>query len=614
MRNSKSENQNSKFLYQQLKIRALGKVEGFKNEIKTLSSSINLAPRWYPGTGLKKQCDEVFRAITELEERFDRNLVVTIIGPCGSGKSTLLNALAGVDNLSEAGISRPTTRFPVILCKEKGGARQLAEQMGENVEILSSRAASSLEHVLLVDTPDMDSNEQDNHIPIVNNAISLSDVLICVFNSENPKKRDYVDFLRPYVQKFNGESLVCVMSKCDRQDEQELNETIMPEFKKYIKKAWDKPVDDVLCISARRHLNDPAWDPKAVPKHDFDEFDELHLMIFGSFNSAGYAIDRRLENAESLRDYVVDEIQVEAGKDSEWLGQAGNNMKEAEKNAAKQALSALRDDNTRQVLGVNVLLYQKLAQRWLGPVGWLIALWARILIFGTGIAAIFRFGNPIRQIMGVASSFLHFKESQAAIADTGKSERVNTALRDYRLSFMRSWPDIAESLVKGRFEQSVRKIEDNLPDSEALGGELSAIWNESLDSSIEESARKLSGIFLQFIFNIPVIGIMGYVGWITANAFFSNNFLDSDFFLHAFLTIFIILFFNFFIFQGCVRLAGGPERITGRAFEKVKNHVEEFQSVSLNPVVEQVEAVVGLGNSYPSPSSKSQVSVSDGRI
>ncbi len=344
MRNSGSENQNSKFLYRrQLKIKALGKIEGYKNDIATLSSSINLAPKWRPGIGLKKQCDEVFREITELEEHFDRNLVVTIIGPCGSGKSTLLNALAGVDNLSEAGINRPTTRFPVILCKEKGGAKQLAEQMGENVEILSSRAASSLEHVLLVDTPDMDSNEQDSHIPIVNKAISLSDVLICVFNSENPKKKDYADFLRPYVQKFNGESLVCVMSKCDRQDEQELNKVIKPDFLKYIKKAWDKPVDSVLCISARRHLNDPGWDPKAVPKHDFDEFEELHLMIFGSFNSAGYVVDRRLENAESLKDFVAEGIQFEAGKDIDWLEQAGSNMKEAEKKRCKTGAFSIKE-------------------------------------------------------------------------------------------------------------------------------------------------------------------------------------------------------------------------------------------------------------------------------
>ena len=52
-------------------------------------------------------------------------------------------------------------------------------------------------------------------------AIARSDMLICVFDSENPKRKDHVDFLAPFIQRFNGESLVVVINKCDRQDELE---------------------------------------------------------------------------------------------------------------------------------------------------------------------------------------------------------------------------------------------------------------------------------------------------------------------------------------------------------------------------------------------------------
>ncbi|RLC15437.1 MAG: hypothetical protein DRI57_12850 [Deltaproteobacteria bacterium] len=578
-------------------IKTLGKIEEFENDIQTLSASVDSAPLWRPGTALKKQCHEALRLIGELEKRFDRKLLVSIIGPCGAGKSTLLNAFAGVDDLSEAGHNRPTTRNLVVLCKDEIDANQLREQLGiKNVEIRSSHAASALENVLLIDTPDTDSTEQDKHIPIVHRTIELSDVLLCVFNAENPKRRDYVDFLAPYVRKFNGESLVCVANRCDRLDEQELREVIVPELVRYIRDAWEKPVDRVLCISARRHLHDPCWDDKAKPRHDFDQFKELREMVFGDFNRAGYVIDRRLENAKNLRDYVSDEIRAETETDREHLQEAGKRITETEKKAAKDALTALKSDDTRQLLGVNVLLYQKLAQRWLGPVGWLIAVWARILIFGTGIAAIFRFGNPISQITGIVSSLMHFKESQGAVEDVSKGERVDTAFRNYRFAIMRSWPDIGEFLVKGRFEQSVRKIEDALPNSEALNEELATLWNEALDGEIEGAAQRLSGLLMQFIFNVPAIGIMGYTGWITARAFFATNYLTSDFFLHAFLTIGIALFLSFFIFQGCVRLFGGTERITGKAFEQVKTRIEEFQPVSANPVGEQVKTVLGLGD------------------
>jgi hypothetical protein len=69
--------------------------------------------------------------------------------------------------------------------------------------------------------------------------------------------------------------------------------------------------------------------------------------------------------------------------------------------------------------------------------------------------------------------------------------------------------------------------------------------------------------------------------------------------LHAFLTIAITLFLSFFVFQGCVRLAAGPERITRKAFEKMKQQVEQFQPISMNPVWEQVDILLSLGSIDP---------------
>jgi len=73
-----------------------------------------------------------------------------------------------------------------------------------------------LEHVLIIDTPDTDSMAYQKHGPLVRDAIGRSDMLICVFDSENPKRKDHVDFLAPFVHRFNGESLVVVINKCDR--------------------------------------------------------------------------------------------------------------------------------------------------------------------------------------------------------------------------------------------------------------------------------------------------------------------------------------------------------------------------------------------------------------
>ena len=90
-------------------LKAIGKVEGLKSDLTALRSRLDELPLWMPGKGLGRQCDEALKMIQNISTRFERNLVVTLIGPSGSGKSTLLNALVGRDGLSESGHRRPTT-------------------------------------------------------------------------------------------------------------------------------------------------------------------------------------------------------------------------------------------------------------------------------------------------------------------------------------------------------------------------------------------------------------------------------------------------------------------------------------------------------------------------
>jgi hypothetical protein len=428
----------------------------------------------------------------------------------------------------------------------------------------------------------------------VREAITRSDMLICVFDSENPKRKDHVDFLAPYIRKFNGESLVSVINKCDRQDETELKNRILPDFSAYIQEAWQTSVDRTLCISARRHLKEPQWDQTAGPKHDFDQFEELQNLIFDSVNRAGHVVDRRLENARSLRDFIFDEVGREVAGYSTSLVTAKQKIREAERKSFLEAVSAMKNDDSRQLFGVGLMVYQKLAQRWVGPMGWMIAIWARLLIFGTGMAALLRFGRPVTQIMGMISAWRHFKESKSATADARNDERVGAGLRTYRLTTMSNWPDIAESLIGGGFSGAVRRVEDALPAGETLNEKLAGIWSGTLESEIERVSRRLSGILLQIVFNLPAFGILGYSGWITVKGFLWGEYLAGAFFLHALWSIGIILLLSFFVFQACVRLAAGPERVTTKAFEKMKRQADQLDMMTPNPVQVQLETVIEL--------------------
>jgi hypothetical protein len=385
-----------------------------------------------------------------------------------------------------------------------------------------------------------------------------------------------------------------VINKCDRQDELELKSRILPDFTEFIQSAWHVPVDRMLCVSARRHLQNPRWDSNAAPKHDFDQFPELKQLIFDNINRAGYVVDRRVENARSLRDFVFGEVRRKIDRYKTSLLAAEQQVRSSEKQSFQDAVSAMKNDDSRQLFGVGLMVYQKLAQQWVGPMGWMIAIWARLLIFGTGIAALFRFGRPVSQIMGMISAWRHFKESKSAVAETQSDERVGAGLRAYRFSAMSNWPDIAESLVGGGFNSVVRAVDDSLPAGDIFSEKLAILWNNALESEIERVSNRLSGLPLQTLFNLPVFAILGYTGWVTVQRFLQENYLSVDFFLHAVWTIGIILLLSFFILQGCVRLAAGPDRVTRRAFESIKRQIDKLDRIADSPVLLQLENVVEL--------------------
>lgn len=577
-------------------LRAMGELESVRSDIRSLADTLERTALWRPSAGLKKACDEALTMLDRLAERFDRKLVVTLVGPSGSGKSTLLNALAGDDRLSPAGHRRPTTQQVLAFCRRASDADQLVAQLGGgNVQVRTSADAGLLENVILIDTPDTDSTQQDRHIPIVHQAIGLSDVLICVFDGENPKRRDHTDFLAPYVRLFNGDSLVVVVNKCDRLAESELTDTIMPDFKGYVRRAWALAPTAILCLSARSRLQDPGWDADAAPRHDRNQFDQLQQLIGETFNRAGYSVDRRLENARNLRRYLFDSVRSEARQEKPHLIAAVAQMADAESEALKQAVTAFRSDGGGLALGINVRLYQQLAQRWLGPVGWVVALWTRILVFGTGLAALLRFGNPVRQVFGAVSAVRQYVESKKNVDAAERGAGAGMAMGRYDSAMARAWPDIAEKLVAARFAAAVRDARQAPGHGQDVAGHLAMIWNEALEDELTRAGRRLSGGFLQLLFNLPVLTILAYAGWITGVSFFNGTILSSDFFVHAFWTIFLALFLSFFLLQGLVRLASGKDRLLENVFARVQETVAPAPNLADSPVRRQAQTVLELG-------------------
>ena len=139
-------------------------------------------------------------------------------------------------------------------------------------------------------------------------------------------------------------------------------------------------------------------------------------------------------------------------------------------------------------------------------------------------------------------------------------------------------------------------MEATLADEEVIGQELSALWSAAVDTQIDRVVRRLSGFILQLLFNAPSLGILGYIGYVTVLNFFERNYLSGNFFMHAFWVLAIVLLLSFFLLQVIVRLSGGSERLTGRAFQALKGDLDQLEGIVETPVKVQLGAILQLAD------------------
>jgi hypothetical protein len=107
-------------------------------------------------------------------------LVVMLMGGTGVGKSTLLNALAG-GAVAQASFVRPTTRDPVVYHHRAIRPERLDRALQHCRLVVHDRA--DLEHKILVDTPDLDSNDLANREKLFH-LLPVADVVLYVGSQE----------------------------------------------------------------------------------------------------------------------------------------------------------------------------------------------------------------------------------------------------------------------------------------------------------------------------------------------------------------------------------------------------------------------------------------------
>lgn len=145
------------------------------------------------GPRLRRERDRVVRLLRGVTTRAadpDAPLLVVVGGGSGAGKSTLVNTLAG-RRVSPAGVVRPTTRVPVLVCHPEDLAAvepddrvlpglvrvdvdRAAQVVGERTLLVATSTVLP-PGIVLLDTPDVDSVEHANR-DLADRALDAADV------------------------------------------------------------------------------------------------------------------------------------------------------------------------------------------------------------------------------------------------------------------------------------------------------------------------------------------------------------------------------------------------------------------------------------------------------
>ena len=75
----------------------------------------------------------------------------------------------------------------------------------------------------------------------------------------------------------------------------------------------------------------------------------------------------------------------------------------------------------------------------------------------------------------------------------------------------RKWPDIAEKLIRVKFDHSLRELDVAANMSSELPRQVGIHWETALNQAVEDTAQSLSETWKQALFNAPGLLLMAYV-------------------------------------------------------------------------------------------------------
>jgi len=367
------------------------------------------------------------------------------------------------------------------------------------------------------------------------------------------------------------DAVIPVLNFVDRVPLEELQEVILPDFRRWIMDEWhiNSPV---YLISAKSSAPWAVFAEDEQPLHTVNQIDALKAYLDSSFSQTGMVNDRRVTNAEHLLRLLKHDCMQALDVNAE----ARNRAKELLLDLDRRAMQLLKEQPVRSGLPQDLsTLYTNLSQRWWGPVGWLMVIWSLLQRLGSFLGHLIHRDRLTLSLRG--------KIEQESLLVTA-SELSSWSARMEQIQ-AESWPPVVDALVATSFTNSIRNNEAFRNWVHTSSQRLTELWGLAYRDQLNRITEWLSHWLLQAILNAPILILVGWMAVQTVVGFINKQYLSLDYFRHSGITICIVWAVCFIVLQIIITISlRGALKASLRAVMATKSMAEA-------PLLEQLRAL-----------------------
>jgi energy-coupling factor transporter ATP-binding protein EcfA2 len=488
-------------------------------ELEPLLSAALVLPALKPHTA---RLERLRRDYARGLERKDAPLAVALVGATGAGKSTLLNALAG-QALAREGEDRPTSSVATLFAPEGAGLEELA-QVGAKVVRYTPGPRGLWSGQVFIDTPDLNS-VATVHREVARAALERADVALVVMHRGSVAEATQMEFLAEFARR---RALVFLINFADELSP-ESRETLKSQARRLAGEQFGLALESVpvFAISAR------------AAKEGKDPSGEFGALLFHLKSLATQAVAERVRraNAQGVLEELTGLVEGALNRTEETLARTRGAL-ESGLSRASEGLRA--DFDSRLALAQGFLASEvrhQAAGRFWGPAAWGMRL-SYVGAGGLGAATLVaRRSLPVGLAVAATSTVLdavrdktRARAAESAVVepfedDLSVEAAARTALADAR----------SLAHASGLSPETL-----GLPDVETLLAELktarASAWRYTVTTAVAEAVagwwRTARWLLLPLI-NLPLLALLGHVGYRVVRAYVEGPLLGLDYFINA---------------------------------------------------------------------------------